>query len=307
VLASGAFAQSYPTKPIRLIVAQAAGSSTDTLGRLVGKSLSDLLGQQVVIDNRPGAGGTLGTELAANAAADGYTLLLGNISTHAVNPALYAKLPYDPIKDFSPISMVAVTPNALVANPALTAATVPELIQLIKQKPAMVNFSSAGNGSAQHLAMALLEQMGGLRLVHVPYKGGNPAISAVVSGEVSLMVPTLPLAMPLVRSGRIKLLAVTSAQRRADMPEVPAVSETLPGFEVISWFGLVGPKGLPTDVVNKLNAALKTAIDQPDMKKAVARAGFDTDATSPAQFARYIRQELDKWRGVAAARGIKAE
>lgn len=308
LLGAGSWAQGlYPAKPIRFIVAQAPGSSTDTLGRLVGKSLSESLGQQVVIDNRPGAGGSLGTELAASASADGYTLLLGNISTHAVNPALYAKLPYDPIKDFSPVSLVAITPNALVGNPSIGASTVSELIRLVKRKPDSINFSSAGNGSAQHLATALLENMAGIRLVHVPYKGGNPAISAVLSGEVSLMVPTLPLAMPFVKTGKIKLFAVTSSKRLPDMPDVPVVAETLPGYEVVSWFGVLGPASMPADVVLKLNRTLASVLAQPDVKKAVARAGFETDTSTPEEFGAFIKRELEKWRGVALARGIKAE
>ena len=307
LIATPLFGQSYPNKPIRFIVAQAAGSSTDTLGRLVGKSMSEVLGQQVVIDNRPGAGGTVGTELAASAAPDGYTMLLGNISTHGVNPALYAKLPYDPIKDFSPISMVAITPNALVGRPTLAASTVNDLIQLVKQKPAQLNFSSAGNGSAQHLAMALFENMAELRLVHVPYKGGNPAITAVLSGEVALMMPTLPLAMPYVKNGRIKLFAVTSKQRRAEMPDVPTLGETLPGYEVVSWFGVLGPSGIPDEIVKKLNRALKTVMNQVGVKSALGLAGFDADPTSPTEFGQFIKRELDKWRRVATSRGIKAE
>lgn len=302
-----ASAQAFPVKPIRLVIAQAAGSATDVIARIVSPRWSELLGQPVVIDVRPGAGGSLGTEIVAKSPPDGYTLLMANISTHGVNPALYAKLPYDPIRDFAPVSLVSTTANVIVVHPSIPARTVKELIALARSKPGMLNYSSAGPGSSQHLAAALLNTMAGIDTVHVPYRGSIPALAGVIAGEIAFMVPTLTTALPQIQSGKVRALAVTGSSRADELPKAPTVAETLPGYEVVSWWGAVAPAGTPRPVIERLNADLVKTLATPDVRSGLLKVGMYANGMTPDQFAQYIRDEIAKWTRVAKAAAIKLE
>jgi tripartite-type tricarboxylate transporter receptor subunit TctC len=300
-----ALAQNYPTKSIRLIVAQSAGSATDVAARVIATPLSALLKQQVVVDNRAGAGGLLGTELAARAPADGYTLIFANISTHGVNPALYRKLPYDAIRDFTPIAMACTTPNVLVVNASLPAKTAAELIALIRSRPGQLNVATPGSGSSQHLAVELFMTMaGGLKSQHVPYKGSGPAMTALIAGEASWMIPTLTLSLPHIRSGKIRALGVTSTAPHEDLPQVPPLADTLPGYEVLSWYGFAAPARTPAAIVSQLNKAAATVLAMPETRKGLAAAGMSVQHSTPAQFGEFIRSEIEKWTKVARGAGI---
>jgi len=305
---STAVAQGYPNKPVRLIIAQGAGSATDIMGRIIGQKMSDALGQQFVIDNRAGAGGLLGTELAAKATPDGHTLFLASISTHGVNPALYRKLPYDPVRDFAPVSMTGLTANLFVVHPSVTAASVSELIALVKARPGQLNFASPGNGSSQHLATELFKSMaGGLKVGHVPYKGGPPAITAVMAGEVAGMMPAMPLALPHVKSRKVRAIAVTTAARIPEMPEIPTVAETVPGFEVVTWYGLMAPAATPKAVIAILNKTAVAQLALPDTRKSLAASGLSPLAGTPEEMSTFVRAELAKWSKVARDAGIRLD
>jgi tripartite-type tricarboxylate transporter receptor subunit TctC len=305
---SATLAQTYPTKPIRVIIAQAPGSATDVVTRIVGNKLQENLGQPLVIDARPGAGGTLGTDIAAKATPDGYTLFMANNSTHGSNPALYPKLPYDAVRDFAPIIFAAATPYVLSVHPSLPVGTLKQLIALAKSKPGQINYASAGNGSTHHLSGELLKSMAGIDMVHVPYKGTTPAISALLGGEVSVMFATVTGIQPHVRAGRAKTLAVTTAKRSSMMPEVPTVSEAaLPGFEMLSWFGLLAPAGTPASVVTRMNTETAKALATSDVKSALAAQGLEVMSGTPDQFGDYIKREIAKIAKIAKAAGVKAE
>ncbi|MFN7085081.1 MAG: Bug family tripartite tricarboxylate transporter substrate binding protein [Burkholderiales bacterium] len=301
-------AQSYPSKPIRLIIAQAPGSATDGVSRVLSTKLAERLGQPLVIEARPGAGGTVGTEVAARAAADGYTLFMANNSTHGSNPAVYRKLPYDAVRDFAPIIFVAATPYVLSVHPSLPATSVKQLVALAKSKPGQINYASAGNGSTHHLSGELLKSMAGIDLLHVPYKGTTPAITALLSGEVSVMFATVVGIQPHVKSGKVRALGVTASRRSQMMPELPTMAEAgLPGFEVTSWFGLLAPAGTPAAVVNRLNAETAKVLGLPEVKSALNTLGFEVTSGSPEQFGDHIKREIEKFTRLANATGIKAE
>ncbi len=305
---STAGAQGYPNKPVRLIIAQGAGSATDIMGRIIGQKISEAVGQQVVVDNRAGAGGLLGTELAAKATPDGHTLFLASISTHGVNPALYTKLPYDPVRDFAAVSMTGLTANLFVVHPSVAAGSVSELIALVKARPGQLNFASPGNGSSQHLATELFKSMaGGLKVAHVPYKGGPPAITAVMAGEVAGMMPAMPLALPHVKSRKVRAIAVTRAARIPEMPAVPAVAETVPGFEVVTWYGLMVPAATPKSVISTLNKVVVAQIASPDTRKSLAASGLSPLAGTPEEMSGFVRAELAKWSKVARDAGIRLD
>ena len=302
-----ATAQAFPAKPVRLVVAQAAGSATDVIARIFTPRWSELLGQPVIVDVRPGAGGSLGAEIVAKSPNDGYTLLLANISTHGVNPALYAKLPYDPVKDFAPVSLVSTTANVIVVHPSVPAKTVKELVAIARAKPGMLNYSSAGPGSSQHLAAALLNTLTKVETVHVPYRGSPPALAGVVAGEIAYMVPTLTTALPQIQSGRVRAIAVTGPTREQELPNIPTVAETIPGFDVVSWWGVVAPANTPRPVIDRLNADLVKTLATPDVKNGLLKVGMNASSTTPDQFAQYIRDEIAKWTKVAKAANIKLE
>lgn len=297
----------YPSKPIRLIVAQAAGSTTDTISRAIGPKLSEIWGQQMVVDIRPGAGGAIGTQLAAQASPDGYTLLFANISTHGVNPAIYPKLPYDPVKNFSPVSMVAETPFALVVHPSVPARSVKEFVALAKARPTALNYATAGQGSSQHLGVELLKSLANINLVHVAYKGGSPALLSVISGETAVMMPTLSLAMPQIKNHKVIALGVTSLQRNQAMPSLPAVSETITGFEMTAWFAIVAPMGTPLNMVARLSSDLAKVLSSNETIERLSSLGVDAVSSSPEQLEKHIKSEIAKWTKVARAAGVRIQ
>jgi tripartite-type tricarboxylate transporter receptor subunit TctC len=306
--AASARTQTYPAKPIRLVAAQAAGSATDGLARLMSNELSRTLNQQVLVDVRPGAGGLVGTELVAKAPPDGYTLQLATIATHGVNPALYKKLPYDPVRDFAPVTLATIAPNALIVHPSLPARSTKDLIALIKSKPGDLNFSSSGSGGAQHLAAELFRiTAGNLRTVHVAYKGTTPAMTALISGEVHWMMPSLSSALAPMQSKKVRMLGVTSSKRMAELPDVPTVAESVSGFEVVSWWGVLAPAGTPAGIVNQLNGEVAKVLALPDMTKKLTAVGMTAATGTPQQFGAFIKEEVSKWTRVAKEAKIELE
>jgi len=307
--AAHAAEQAYPNKPIRLIVAFPAGGSTDIIGRLVGARLSERLGQQVIVDNRGGAGGTVGTEIAARAAPDGYTLTMGTTSTHVIAPAAYARLAYDPIKDFAPITLVASTPYLLVLNPGVKAANLKEFVALAKSQPGKLNYASAGAGSTTHLAMEMLKHAAGIDIVHVPYNGNGPAGIAVLGGQVQALFGSMPAVLPQAQSGKLRPIAVGTAKRSPALPDVPTVAESgYPGFEVSLWLGFFAPKGTPVSIVNRLHSELVRVALSPEMKAQFEKNGAEpaTNASS-IELERLIRTEFEKYSKVIKAANIKLE
>ena len=308
LLVQPAFGQAYPSKPIRIIIAQAPGSATDNVSRVITGKLTASLGQQFIIEARPGAGGTVGTEAAARAPADGYTLIMANNSTHGANPAVYRNLPYDAVKDFTPIMLLAETPYVLSVHPSLPVKNVKELIAFAKARPGQLNYGSAGNGSTHHLAGELLKTTAKIDLLHVPYKGTTPGLTALLSGEVSAMFFTVVGIQPHLKSGKARGLAVTTAKRSEMLAELPTMTEAgLPGFEITSWFGLLAPARTPPEIISRLNAELLKVQALPDVKAALAKLGFDVVSGTPEQFAEHIRREVEKFTKLVKATGIKAE
>jgi tripartite-type tricarboxylate transporter receptor subunit TctC len=305
---TSALAQSYPNKPLRILIAQAPGSATDVISRVVANRLSELLDQPIVIEAKPGAGGALGTEAAARSAPDGYTLFMGNNSTHGSNPALYSKLPYDPVNDFSPISMVASVPYVLIVNPSMSASTVDQLIAAAKSQPGKINYASAGNGSTHHFCGELLKSITGINLTHIPYKGSPPGVAAVVAGEVSMMFANLTDIGGQLRAGKVKPLAVTSASRATALTEVPTLAEAgLQGFEILSWFALMAPAGTPAPIVSRLNAESVKVLARPDVQQTLGAQGLTVASSTPAHVTAHIKSEVAKFRRIAKSAGIKAE
>jgi len=294
-LSFSAAAQSYPSKPIRLIVPFAAGGGNDNIARLVGKRLTDRVGQPLVIDNRPGAGGVLGAELAAKAAPDGYTLFLGGVGSHAVNPNLIEKLPYDPIKDFAPVILLAQAPLILVVHPTVPARTFAEFVAYARNNPGKLNFASNGNGTSSQLAAVMFDSMAGAEMVHVPYKGLAPALTDLLSGQVQLMFSSVVAILPHIKSGKLRALAVTGAGRLPSLPEVPTIAESgFPGYEASSWYGILAPAGTPRDIVTKLNAELSKALAQPEVRNSLLADGAEPVGGTPENFAAYIRSEKER-------------
>lgn len=301
-------AQSYPSKPIRLIIPFPPGGSTDILGRSLAQKLSEVWGQQVLVDNRGGAGGTIGADLAAKAPADGYTLLMGHIGTLAVNVALYPKLSYDPVRDFAPVSMVALVPNVLVVHPALPVKNVTELIAYAKANPGKLNYSSGGNGSAAHLAVEYFKLQTKTEIVHVPYKGTGPSVTDLIAGQVSMTMTGAPAVMPHVQSGRIRALGVSSPQRIPALAQIPSVAEAgVPGFDATQWYGVVAPAGTPKEVVAKLNAEIRKIMQSKEMLDRLNTEGAIAAAGTPEQFGAYIKNEIMRWGVVVKAAGMKAD
>ena len=307
-LAAPAGAQTaYPQKPIRMVVPFPPGGGTDILARLFGQKMSETLGQQVIIDNRGGAGGTIGTDIAAKAPPDGYTLILVS-GSHAINPGLYPKLPYDSVNDFAPITQLATSPGILVVNPSLPVKSVKDLIALARAKPGQINYASAGSGTPPHLAGELFKVMAKIDMVHVPYKGNAPAFTDVIGGQVSLIFPTMPSAMPFIKSGRLRPIAVTSAKRSPAAPDIPTIAESgLPGYEATSWYGILAPARTPREIVARLHEVLVSIIGSPDMKDKLAAQGLDPVGNTPQQFAAVIKSEISKWAKVVKASGAKPE
>lgn len=307
-LGHAAWAQQYPTRPVRLVVPFPPGGSTDILARLVAQKLSEDLGQTVLVDNRPGAGGTLGANLVAKSLADGYTLLMGSSGPISISPSLMKKLPYDPTKDYAAISLIATIPTMLVVNPSVPVKTVAELVALAKSKPGKMNFASTGNGATPHLAAELFKFSAGVDIVHVPYKGSAPAVADLLGGQVDLMFEQVPAVLPHVKAGKLRAIAVSSATRSAAMPELPTIAESgLPGFEVSSWFGILAPTGTPPEIINRLNGALVRIMANAQVRETLAAQGAEAVGTTPQAFAATIGSEIPKWASVVKRAGVTVD
>jgi tripartite-type tricarboxylate transporter receptor subunit TctC len=308
-LASAPALAAYPERTIQLLVPQSAGGGADILARTVAAKLSQSLGKPVVVDNRPGAAGIIGTQAVAQAAPDGYTLLMGAISTHSMNPGLYKKrLPYDPVKDFAPISVVASAPLLVVVHPSVPVSSVQELISLARAQPGKLNFSSAGSGNSTHLAGELFKLSANVDMVHVPYKGATPAETGLMAGEVSVMFSSILSALPHSKAGKMKALAVTSAKRSSEAPDLPTVAESgLPGFDVNPWYGLFAPAGTPPEIVEKLSREVARIVQMPDVKKRFASLGAEPVGNTPQEFKAFLDQEIAKWTRVIDQSGTKAD
>jgi len=300
-------AQSYPVRPIRLVVASSPGGGSDILGRLIAQKLTELLGQQVVVENRAGASGIIGVDLVAKSPPDGYTLILTQTSL-AINPSMIKKMPYEAMRDLAPISEIVAAPNVLVVHPSVPAKNVKELIALAKARPGQLTFASAGNASPSHLAGALFQSVAGVTLTHVPYKGGAPSVAAVIGGEVQLAIESPPPIVPQVKAGKLRALGAARPDRSPLLPDVPTVKEAgLTGFEVGSWYGFHAPAGTPKPIIDKLHAEMVRAMNTQELRDRFAAVGTETVANSPAQFSAFINAELKKWGKVISAAGVKAE
>jgi tripartite-type tricarboxylate transporter receptor subunit TctC len=308
-LASSAHAQSdYPTKSIRLIVPSAPGSGPDTMARSVSQQLSPMLGQPVVVENRGGAGGSIGGEAAAKSAPDGYTLIMASAGSHAVNVGLYPKLPYDPIRDFAPISLVSQAPNILIVHPSLPVKSVKDLVALATAKPGALSFGSGGNGSTAHLSGELFKMLAKVNMVHVPFKGAPQSVLAVMSGEVELAFPNLPPALPQVRTGKLRGVAVTTSKRFGALREIPTVAESgLAGYEARAWFGLLAPAGTPHAIITKLNGAVVKIVRSAEMRERLLADGAEAIGSTPEEFTAVMKTDIAKWSAVIRASGAKAD
>jgi tripartite-type tricarboxylate transporter receptor subunit TctC len=303
-----AAAQSYPAKPIRLMVPFPPGGSTDIVARIVAQKLSVQLGQPVIIENRGGAGGTIGTAVVAKAAPDGYSLLVGSTSTHVVAPSVYAKLEYDPVKDFAPVSLMAVTPYLLVVHPAVQAKTVKELVDLMRAQPGRLNYASAGIGSTTHLAMEMLKFASGTFALHIPYNGNGPAGAAVIAGQVEILFGSLPSVLPHARSGRVRALAVGTLKRSPSLPEVPTVAESgYAGFDASLWLAIMAPAGTPAPVIERLNREVLAAASAPDTRELLDKAGAEVLTSTPAELSAMIREGVAKYAKIVKMAGVTAQ
>ena len=297
----------YPTKALRFIMPFPPGGGTDTLGRIIGQKLSEVLGQQVIIDNRPGAGANIGAEIAAKSPPDGYTLLMGNIA-HAINVSLYSKLSYYLVRDFAPVTLLASTQNILVVHPSVPAPSVKELIALAQARPGQLDYASSGSGSSAHLAAELFNMMAGVKMTHVLYKGGGPAVIALVSGQVSVGFAPTPSVLSQVKAAKLRGLAVTSAQRSPATRELPTISEAgVPGYEAGTWYGVLVPVGTPREIIARLHAESVKLLKLPDVKERLDAAGFEPIGSTPEQFAAYTSSEIEKWGKVVKASGARAD
>jgi tripartite-type tricarboxylate transporter receptor subunit TctC len=299
---------SYPQQPIRIVVPFPPGGATDIMARAVAQRLTEAWKAQVFVDNRPGAGGNVGAELVAKAPADGYTLLMGTVGTHAINGSLYPRMPYDHMKDFAPIVLVAAVPNVLEVNPELPVHSVAELIAYAKANPGKLNFASSGSGTSIHLSGELFKVMAGVQMTHIPYKGSAPALTDLMGGQVQLMFDNLPPSLPQIKAGKLRALAVTTATRAPALPDVPTIAEAgLPGYESSSWFGLLAPTGTPRDIVVKLNAEIASWLATPEAREKLTAIGAIAMGGTPEDFARHIAAETTKWAGVVKASGAKVD
>ena len=306
--ASTGSGQAYPAKAVRMIVGFPAGGTSDIMARLTGQKLSEAWGQTFIIDNRPGAGGNIGTELVAKSAPDGYTLLVSPGSTLTSNPAVYSKVPFDTVRDFAPVTIIAGVPNALVVHPSLPVKNLKDLIALAKSRPGQLAYASTGAGQSTHLSAELLKLSAGINMIHVPYKGSAPALTDVVAGQVSVMFDNLPSVLPFIKSARLKPLAVSSATRSRALPELPTVAESgLAGFDVTVWFAVLAPAATPREIVNRLNTEIVKAIKTQDMRERLAQQGADPVGNTPEDFAAVIKRDLAKWAKVVKDAGIKLD
>ncbi len=301
-------APAYPAKAIRYVVPFPAGGTTDILARMLGQKLTEAWGQQVIIDNRPGAGGNVGSEIASKAPADGYTILGGTVSSHSINTSLYSKMPYHPLKDFAPVTTIAMVPNVLVVHPSVPAKNVKEFITFAKARPGQLRYASAGNGTSQHLSGELFSMLTGTKMIHVPYKGSAPASAELMGGQVELSFENSTVAVPFINAGKMRALGVTTAKRTGALPGVPTLAEAgVPGYEVSSWQGVFAPAGTPPEIVRKLNAELVRIIGLPDFQKRLADIGAEPVGNTPEQFTDFIRTEIAKWEKVVKASGARVD
>ena len=300
---ANAIAQSYPNRPVRMVVPLSAGGFADVPARIIAPRLSEVLGQQVFVENRPGAGATIGTDFVAKSKPDGYTLLFTG-TPHVISPALYKNLPYDPLKDFASVMLVAAGPYVLVVNPQLPVKSLQELIALAKAQPGKIDYASSGNGSAQHLVSALFASMAGIELSHVPYKGSGPAMQDLLGGQVKVSFAGIPNVMPHVRAGKLRALAVSTPKRSLDLPDVPTVAEAgVPGYDATLWLALLAPAGTPNEIVQKLYAETAKVLREPEVQKAVAATGVDVSIIGPPELPAFLRAEVDKWGKVVRDTG----
>ena len=300
-------AADFPNKPIRIVVPFPAGGATDAAARLVATQMSEAWGQPVVVDNRAGAGGNVGSDIVAKSAPDGYTLVMGVTGSHAINTSLYSKMPYDPLVDFVAISQVAVVPNVLVVHPSVPASNLAELVALAKKEPGKLDYASLGNGTAAHLGMEMLKAAAGIDVTHVPYKGSAPVVSDLIAGQVQMMVDGLPSSLPHVKAGKLRAIALTSLHRAPALPDLPTIAETYPGFYADAWSGLFAPKGTPQPVVDKLSAEVQRILKLPDVREKLAALGAEPVGSTQAEFTAHVRREIDKWAKVVKASGAKVD
>jgi tripartite-type tricarboxylate transporter receptor subunit TctC len=303
------FAQldAFPAKPIRIVVPFPPGGATDVAARLIATRMSEKWGQAVVIDNRAGAGGNVGSDIVAKSAPDGYTLVMGVTGSHAINTSLYSKMPYDPVADFIAISQVAVVPNVIVVHPSVPASTLAELVALARREPGKLNYASLGNGTAAHLGMEMLKSAAGIDITHVPYKGSAPAVSDLLAGQVQMMVDGLPSALPHIKAGKLRAIAITSLRRSPALPDLPTVAENYPGFYADAWSGLFAPKGTPPAVVDKLSVEVQRILRLPDVREKLAGLGAEPVGSTPAEFSAHVKREIDKWARVVKTSGAKVD
>ena len=303
-----AVAQAYPAKPVRFIIPFPPGGATDILGRILGQKLGEATGQQFIVDNRGGASGNLGLELASKAPPDGYTITIGQAANLAINLSLMGKLPYDPVRDFTPITMIATSPNLLVVHPSLPVKSMKDLVALAKAKPGALNYASSGNGSPGHLAAELFKQIAGIQMTHIPYKGAGPALTDLVAGHAQLYFTAPISAQPFVKGGRLRMVAVTTAKRSPSLPDVPTVAESgYPGMDVASWWALLAPTGTPKDVVARLHAETVKILGTGDMRERLAAQGADAAPGSPEQLGAYIKSEIANWAKMVKTTGVKID
>ena len=307
LVATAAFAQSYPARPIRLVIPYPAGGPTDFVGRLVGQKLSTLVGQQVVVDNRPGAGTIIGSELIARAAPDGYSLLFGTGGGTFLAPLMLPKVPYDPQKDFEPVAMLVQSPQVLVVHPSVPANSVRELVALAKAKPGSLNFASVGTGTSPHLGGELLKSLTATNIVHVPYKGTAPAMTDLIAGQVHLMFSSMPTVLAHVKAGRLRLIGTGGTKRSAVIPDTPVIAEAVPGFELITWYGIFAPARTPAAIVKRLNGEIEKALRDSDTREKLEAQGLEPTIMSPEELRRYTEQDVSRWAKLIKSAGIKTD
>jgi tripartite-type tricarboxylate transporter receptor subunit TctC len=306
--AGAALAQSFPSKPLRLVVTFPAGGAADALARPLALKLGEVLGQNVVLEHRPGAGGSVGAEAVAKAAPDGYTLLFATNGTHGINSTLYGKLPYDPVKDFAPVGLAQRLPSFLVVHPSVPVKDVREFLDYVRKQPGKVDYGSAGNGTTSHLSMELIKSQGKLFMVHIPYRGGAAAITDLLAGRLQAMIQTAPDTLPHIRSGKLRVLGVSSAERSAIAPDIPTLAEAgLPGYNVTAWTGIVAPAGTPREAVQRLAAAMQQAARAADYRERLTAIGADAVESNPEQFTTFIQAELEKWARAVRESGAKVD
>jgi tripartite-type tricarboxylate transporter receptor subunit TctC len=308
-ISSPVFAQKgWPNNTIRFVIPFPAGGTTDIVGRIVASQLTESLGVSVIADNRAGAGGNIGSDMVARAKADGYTMLVCTVGTHGINTSLYSNMPYDAVKDFAPITRLASVPNVVVVHPSVEAKTLQELIELLKANPNKYNYASSGNGTSIHLSAELFKTMTGTQMVHIPYKGSSPAMADLLGGQVQIMFDNLPSAMPHIKSGKLRALAVTSATRFEALPDVPTIAEAgVPGYSASSWFGLVAPAGTPREIVDKTYEAVKASLGKPEVREQMIAQGAEPSPIPPEEFGKFIQAEIDKWAKVVKDAGAKVD